>query len=273
MTRPSPRLGLWLGVPLAVGIGLAAGYLFDLPDVRPLRNHPPGPTAYMRLAERKAAAKGRPWRLRQTWVPLKDISPNLIHAVLISEDAGFYSHGGVDFEELKVAIDMDIAQRSFGHGASTITQQLARNLYLSPAKNPLRKLKELLIAFRLEKYLRKSRILELYLNVAQWGDGLYGAEAASQAYFGKPASALAPEEAAALATALPNPRRFLPTRDAPFLARRRRVLLQRMRQLGYIHEELTAAPTAQVLLPVEVSLSSASAAPEEPDEDDDQLGL
>ncbi len=112
------------------------------------------------------------------------ISPNLTRAVLVAEDAAFWEHDGVDYDELQKSIELDWARGQLVRGASTITQQLAKNLYLSPSKNPLRKFRELIIARRLEAELNKTRILELYLNVIEWGDGIYGIEAAAQAYFG-----------------------------------------------------------------------------------------
>lgn len=251
------RLFLLAGLAAAAWSG---AYILDFPDVAPLKKHNPASTAFMRQASARAREAGRPWKLQQAWVPLSDISPNLVHAVLISEDAGFYRHKGVDFDELRVALDRDIDEGRLAYGASTLTQQLAKNLFLSPARNPLRKLKEVAIAFELEKKLGKRRILELYLNVAEWGDALYGAEAAARFYFGKPASALTPEEAAALASALPNPRRFSPLKETRYLARRRRTILQRMSRAGWL-APLLEAPTPAVML-------STAAPPEAEDESD-----
>ena len=128
----------------------------------------------------------------QRWVSYGRISPNLKRAVLVTEDAAFWEHDGVDFEQLKESIEVNLERMEFERGASTITQQLAKNLYLSPSKNPIRKLRELLIARRLEAELSKQRILEIYLNVIEWGDGIYGAEAAARTYFGKSAAELGP---------------------------------------------------------------------------------
>jgi monofunctional biosynthetic peptidoglycan transglycosylase len=155
----------------------------------------------------------------------------------VSEDHGFYRHHGVEWESARSALVTNWKARRLARGGSTITQQLARNLYLSPSKNPLRKIKELLIARRLEKELGKRRIFEIYLNVAEWGRGIYGAEAASRAYFGKSAADLTPEEAAALAAALPSPRRYSPVKGTRFMERRKSAIVARMRASGYLPEE------------------------------------
>jgi monofunctional biosynthetic peptidoglycan transglycosylase len=164
----------------------------------------------------------------QRWVPYSRISPHLTRAVLVSEDAKFWQHEGVDFEQLKESIEVNIERREFARGASTITQQLAKNLYLSPSKNPVRKLRELMIARRLEAELTKQRILELYLNVIEWGDGIYGAEAAARTYFRKAAASLGPQEAALLSAAIVNPRLLDPARPTAKLRRRQQMILRRM---------------------------------------------
>src|SRR5205814_4141920 len=137
-------------------------------------------------------------------------SPDLKRAVLVAEDDAFWQHEGVDFEQLQESLEKDWARGRLLRGGSTITQQLAKNLYLSPSRNPLRKLSELVIARRLEAELKKARILELYLNVIEWGDGVYGAEAAAQTYFHQPAATLAPAVSALLAAAIINPRLLNP---------------------------------------------------------------
>jgi len=133
-----------------------------------------------------------------------------------------------------LAAIQNIKRRRFAFGGSTITQQTARNLYLSPSKNPLRKLKEMLIARRLERELGKRRILEIYLNIAEWGRGIFGAEAAARAYFGKSAAALDPEEAAALAAVLPSPRRWNPAAPGRYVSMRSETILDRMRHSGFL---------------------------------------
>jgi monofunctional biosynthetic peptidoglycan transglycosylase len=167
-------------------------------------------------------------------VPLSEISKNLQQAVLMAEDDAFYRHGGVDWNSLRSALEKDWELKRMAYGGSTITQQVARNLYLSPSKNPLRKIKEMLIAWRLERDLGKRRIFEIYLNIAEWGDGIYGAQAAAWAYFGKPASQLNLEESLAMAVVLPNPRRWSPSRRGPYVERNMERIFRRMKASGYL---------------------------------------
>ena len=182
----------------------------------------------MDLREREAAQRGRPLRHYQIWVPYTRISPNLKRAVLVAEDDAFWQHEGIDMEQLKIAIRNDIAKGQAIRGGSTITQQLAKNLYLSPSRDPVRKLRELIIARRMEAALSKGRIFEMYLNVIEWGDGIWGAEAAARSYFGTSASALSPDQAALLAGAIINPRVYSPARPNGRLLRRQKIILGRM---------------------------------------------
>lgn len=154
------------------------------------------------------------------WVPLSKISPYLQQAVVLAEDDTFYSHAGFDAKAMKKAARLNWKKGRFLRGGSTITMQLARNLYLSPEKSLWRKFRELLIALKLERELSKKRILELYLNVAEWGDGIYGAEAAAKHYFGKSAANLSKREAAFLAAILPRPRFFDRHRSGQYLENR-----------------------------------------------------
>jgi monofunctional glycosyltransferase len=166
------------------------------------------------------------------WVPYSRISPNLKRAVLVAEDSAFWDHEGVDYEQLRDAIQASWEQGRAVRGASTITQQLAKNLYLSPARDPIRgpirKLKELVIARRMEAALSKARIFELYLNSIEWGDGIWGAEAAARTYFGIPASQLNAQQSALLAGAIINPRVLNPARPTARLLARQRIVLSRM---------------------------------------------
>ena len=213
--------------PAAVFALLVYAYL-TLPDVRPLKTSNPTTTAFMELRDREARASGQTPRRVQRWVSYSRISPDLKRAVLVAEDDAFWQHEGVDFEQLQESIEIDWARGKFSRGGSTITQQLAKNLYLSPSKNPLRKLRELIIARRLEAELKKARILELYLNVIEWGDGVYGVESAARAYFQKPAAELGPSEAALLAAAIVNPRLLNPAHPTSRLIRRQQLILRRM---------------------------------------------
>ena len=164
----------------------------------------------------------------QQWVPYARISPNLKRAVLVAEDSGFWQHEGIDFEQMKESIEVNIERLEFARGGSTITQQLAKNLYLSPSKNPVRKIREILIARRLEAELTKQRILELYLNLIEWGDGIFGCEAAARAYFRKSCAALEMTESALMAGAIINPREHSPARPSRRLLRRQQIILRRM---------------------------------------------
>jgi monofunctional glycosyltransferase len=213
---------------LALGFGYAAFIYLTLPDVRSLRTSNPETTAFIELRAREARARGEQPKRIQRWAPYGRISSNLTRAVLVTEDSRFWTHEGIDFEELKESIEANLERMEFARGGSTITQQLAKNLYLSPSKNPVRKLREILIARRLEAELSKQRILELYLNVVEWGDGIYGAEAAARTYFGKPAASLAPSESALLAGALVNARLLNPAHPTPRLRRRQAMVLRRM---------------------------------------------
>ena len=176
---------------------------------------------------RRALKAAQPRRVHQ-WVPYSRISPHLKRAVLVAEDAGFWGHEGIDLVEIKKALETDWERGSLMRGASTITQQLAKNLYLSPTRNPFRKLSELLITRRLEHELSKTRIFELYLNDIEWGDGIWGAEAAARTYFGIPASAVGPDQAALMAGAIVNPRVLNIARPNARLRARQRIIRARM---------------------------------------------
>src|SRR3990167_3311667 len=183
MKRASPSIVRWL----LAGLGLAAAaaafaalWVVRLPDGRP-----PKTTAYIELRKRQASAKDRKLDLRWTWVRSDAISENLKRAVVTAEDDEFWRHDGVDWPAIRAAYERNRKAGRFAAGGSTITMQLARNLFMSPSKNPLRKAKEMLIARRLERVLGKRRVLELYLNVVEWGDGIFGCEAAARAYFAK----------------------------------------------------------------------------------------
>ena len=227
-TGPKRTPSRWLLGLMAVGFALLVYVYLTLPDVRGLRTVNPSSTRFMELRAAEARAKGKPPRQIQQWVRYSRISPDLKRAVLVAEDDAFWQHEGVDFEQLQESIELDWARGRWSRGGSTITQQLAKNLYLSPSKDPLRKLRELVIARRLEAELNKARILELYLNLIEWGDGIYGVEAAARTYFHSSAAALGPTESAALAAAIVNPRVMNPSRPTPRLLRRQQLILQRM---------------------------------------------
>jgi monofunctional glycosyltransferase len=223
--RPLARIAATLA---ALGFLFLAYVFLTLPDVRTLAGKNPTKTAFMELREREAAQHGRALRHYQIWIPYTRIAPSLKRAVLVAEDDAFWQHQGIDMEQLKISIRSDIAKGKAIRGGSTITQQLAKNLYLSPSRDPVRKLRELIIARRLEAALSKARIFEIYLNVIEWGDGIWGAEAAARSYFGTSAAALSPEQAALLAGAIINPRVYSPAHPNARLLRRQRIILSRM---------------------------------------------
>ncbi|MFN3135744.1 MAG: monofunctional biosynthetic peptidoglycan transglycosylase, partial [Candidatus Kryptonium sp.] len=165
-------------------------------EIENLKYKNPKLTAVMK--QRMNEAKERPYRISQIWVPLSKISPYLVEAVIVSEDASFFEHQGIDWYEVKESVKKNFQRGRIARGASTITMQVAKNLFLSTSRNPLRKLAEVVIALRMEQKLSKKRILEIYLNIIELGDGVFGVEAASRKYFGKSASELTMEEAAQL---------------------------------------------------------------------------
>ena len=226
-------------IPLSL-ISLAGfvAFQFVYPDVSALKKVNPKKTAMMEYREAEWRGEGKKYKIDQKWVPLRAISPYLVKAVLIGEDDKFWKHEGFDYEAMQKAVEKDIKAKKFKLGGSTISQQLAKNLFLSPSKNPVRKLREAIITWRMEKLLSKKRILELYLNVAEWGDrGIFGIETAARHYYGKPASALGPEEAARLAAVLPNPRKFNPVGGQRYVVNRSNLIYKIMVRRGIVVPE------------------------------------
>ena len=234
-------------VVLGVVVGILGYESIMFVRVMWLRNNNPASTSLIDTRIREAQARGQQPKRVQAWVPLDKISPNLQRAVLAGEDTNFLTHRGFDYEAIQKAFEQ--AQREsarqakaegenddwlpslpeFKRGGSTISQQLAKNLYLSSQRSFLRKGQEAILTVMLERMLTKRRILEIYLNVIEWGDGIYGAEAASQRYFRKPASALTASEAAYLSAMIPNPRTvFNPQVNPRRVARRQRIILRGM---------------------------------------------
>ena len=222
---------------LLVVVVIAVWEWITFPNVAELANKAPTTTAFMEQRKAELRAEGKDDHLEYRWTSYGNISPYLRRAVLVAEDNDFYEHGGVDVKAMREALQRDWERKKITHGGSTITQQLAKNLYLSPSRNPLRKVKEYFLARSLENHLSKKRILELYLNVVEMGEKVYGADAAARHYFGKPASALTPTEAALLAGCLPNPRAMSPGAPNKRLRWRQRMILARMRRWGYLAEE------------------------------------
>ena len=220
------RILLWLvALPLALVLLLQAWYFVHICW---WINHNPASTAFMRSQLEKLQEKNPKATLQHKWVPYNRISVHLKRAIIAAEDANFAEHDGVDWEALQRAYEKNAKKGKVVSGGSTITQQLAKNLFLSGQRSYLRKAQEMAITFMLEMMLDKRRILEIYLNVIELGTGVFGAEAGAQRYFGVSAAALGPQEAARLAVMLPNPRYFGRHMDSNYLARRSALIMQRM---------------------------------------------
>ena len=217
---------LWIvGVPLALVLLLQFWYFIHICW---WVNHNPSSTAFMREQLERLQQKNPNATLKHQWVPYNRISNNLKRAIIAAEDANFAEHEGVDWEALQKAYEKNSKKGKVVRGGSTITQQLAKNLFLSGERSYVRKAQEMVITFMLEAMMDKRRIFEIYLNVVEWGNGVFGCEAASRKYFGKPAAALDQGEAARLSVMLPNPRFFGRHLDSNYLARRSALILMRM---------------------------------------------
>ncbi|OLC15383.1 MAG: monofunctional biosynthetic peptidoglycan transglycosylase [Candidatus Rokubacteria bacterium 13_1_40CM_69_27] len=224
---------------LALGVWIAYE-AWNWPDVATLARRTPKTTAFIdRYRERQRDA-GRDARVAWTSVPYAAISPHLKRAVVVAEDVNFFSHHGFDTGEMRQAVMQALEDVELPRGASTITQQLAKNLWLSPSRNPVRKLKEAVFTWQLERSLGKRRILELYLNVVEFGPGVFGVEAASRRYFGKSAVELSEEEAVALAASLPNPTAWHPGSSSPPYRRRVEAIRRRMAKAEFLWKQIGA---------------------------------
>jgi monofunctional biosynthetic peptidoglycan transglycosylase len=244
----------------------ALGLWCSIPDTAPLASGNPASTAFIDLRRAEAVEAGRPFTLRWQWRPLAGISRYLRAAVIYAEDYNFYRHDGIDWRAVEHAITADWNTGAMSIGGSTITQQLAKNLYLSPRRSLVRKLREALIAFSLEDHLTKQRMLELYLNIVEWGDGVFGAEAAARAYFHRGANSLSPAQAVRLAIALPNPITRAPTVRDPDLTRKAVRLIRLLRMQGLLDAgaeraalDEVGAPGERVLPDREVAAARATA--------------
>ena len=238
-TERRTRIALW--VALGLGGLLAAGAVYEAvtwPDVGALATSNPRSTAFIeryRARERGGGRSGQPaWR----WVGYSAISPNLKRAVLVGEDIDFFNHSGFATAEISRALHEAWEDKELPRGASTLTQQVAKNLWLTPSYNPLRKLKEAMLTRQLERLLGKRRILEIYLNVVEFAPGVYGAEAAARRYFGVAAAALSEEQAAELAAGLPKPSRWHPGSTSRVYQKRVRRILARMARAQWLWKEL-----------------------------------
>jgi monofunctional biosynthetic peptidoglycan transglycosylase len=238
-----------LVVSVVVVVLLAAGWVVaGLPprgDIRALAKKAPGRTALMRQRLKEAEEDNRKGRVVQAWVPLSRVSSHLLHAVLASEDQRFFEHSGVDWTALRESVEDNVERGRLWRGGSTLTQQLAKNLFFGTRRTPLRKVRELVVTGWLEDDLSKARILALYVNVIEWGDGVYGCEAAARRWYGRSAAGLTRREAAGLAAMIPNPRRINPEVSPRWFARARDRVLALMERSGYIGRDvarLGAAP-------------------------------
>jgi monofunctional biosynthetic peptidoglycan transglycosylase len=237
---------------LILGAIDVARYFF-YPNIDALKDIRPTPTAFMQYRQEEWADKNRDMHITHKWVSMKKISPNIIKAVLIGEDDGFWKHDGFDIKGMENAIERSIKKGTLA-GGSTISQQLSKNLYLSPSKNPVRKIKEAIITWRIEKSLSKRRILEIYLNVAEWGDGIFGIEAAARHYYHKSAKNLTALEASRLAAVLPNPIKYDPKGNQKYVKNRSRIILKIMKRRGVIqsiYKEVMTVPKEEVTQPSE----------------------
>lgn len=216
-----------------MGIGLCfVAWNLLWPPVGRLAERNPQTTAFMQAQKEHWAEQGVSRRLKWRYVHISRISKYLQQAVLIAEDDKFYSHDGFDYDMMAQAVERNLEAGRIRYGASTITQQLAKNLYLTPSRNPIRKLREAIITWRLEHSLSKRRILELYLNVVEWGPGVFGAEAAARHHFGVAAADLAPRQAARLAAVLPNPDEWNPRSGNGYVAHRAQKIYRIMHKRG-----------------------------------------
>lgn len=209
----------------------------SLPDVRNLETSNPKETSLMKMRIKQAQTAGSTLEIRQNWVSFERIPDLFKNAVRITEDSAFYWHKGVDFDELKESIKKNIREKRLARGGSTITQQLAKNLYLSTEKTFVRKIREYWIARRLEKSLSKDRIFELYLNVIEFGSGIFGVQAASQHYFKRDVSKLNYEQIIRLTAIIPRPLTTNPTGKSSWLKWKCLWILDKLKVYKYINEE------------------------------------
>ena len=258
------RLLLAVALLLALGLGGLAAWSAaraGLYDVASLARREPRRTALMRQRAAQAARHGRPYSVAQIWAPYERVSPLLRRAVLVAEDDAFYEHGGLDWDEMAAAARRDLEARHVVRGGSTITQQLAKNVYLGDERTITRKFTEMFLAMRMERLLSKRRIFELYLNLIEWGDGVFGAEAAARRYFGVHAADLSPRQALLLAAVIINPRRFSVLDPPRRIERRVRMIASCLRRRGFLdptqYAEAIGAPPPAPRTPAADSAASA----------------
>lgn len=209
-------------------------FFISLPEVAHLKDQNPPTTAMMEQRQIEARKKGKTLNIRQKWVSFNQIPQLLKDTVRVSEDGAFYQHNGIDYYELKESIKRNIRDGKKARGGSTITQQLAKNLFLSTQKSYYRKLREFFIAKRLENHLTKDRIFHLYLNVIEFGPGIFGVQAASLHYFKKPVQMLNLPEIVRLASVMPRPLKITPLANTRYMKWRIKLLLDRLKKYRII---------------------------------------
>jgi monofunctional glycosyltransferase len=257
LQRPNrlARIGQWVRKQKikSILLVLLVAFLAELATipflrVAQLRTENPSETALMRQRMQESIEEGARLSIAHRWIPLSKLPKELINAVIVAEDGTFFTHGGIDWFEVQESFEANVDKGRVIRGASTITQQLAKNLYLSTSKDPIRKLKEVGITLLLEHYLNKQRILEIYLNVIEWGRGIFGVEAAAQTYFGKSASALTLDEAVRLAAVIPSPLWHRPGENSRYVLRRKQIVLERMAARRFILKPTSEENTSNALL-------------------------
>lgn len=246
----APRRKSWRFKVLLAGVVLLLGFgvyeYVTLPEAASLERENPKTTALMEQRAEEAREAGKKVRRRQHWVSLSAVSKNVVAAVLVSEDAGFYGHEGLDTTEVRRALEEAWEKGKLGRGASTITQQLAKNLWLSTDRSLFRKAKELVLARRLEDALTKKRILTVYLNVVEWGNGVYGVEAGAREHFGVSASQVTVAQGAILAAMLPAPRKRSPSSGSRALWKRAHWIVEQLESVGRVSSADASAARADI---------------------------
>lgn len=238
MVKKRRTLRRWLhrltGCTVVLAIGFAGYQVVTWPDVPLLAQENPHSTAFIDDNKRGPGPRPVQWH----WVPYDDISPQLKRTVLVAEDINYFSHAGFETHEIRQAIQTAVSAKKLPRGASTITQQVAKNLWLNPSRNPWRKLKEAVLTAQLEHHLSKRRILEIYLNIAQMGPNIFGAEAAAHAYFDKPSAQLTIHEAAQLAATLSRPSIWNPAKPTSAYKKRVTLIEDRAHKAKWLDKEI-----------------------------------
>ncbi len=253
----------WKSLLLVVAIVVVAE-LLTIPwwGVAQLARENPAETALMRQRIDEARRSGKKLRIVHLWIPLSRLPHSVGEAVVVAEDGTFYEHGGFDWYEVGQSIERNFEEHRLARGGSTITQQLAKNLFLSTSKDPVRKVKEAILTLLLEHDLSKDRILELYLNNIEWGPGIFGIESAARTYFSKSAADLSPDEAFRLAAVIPSPLRHRPDTDSRYVVRRSAIVERRLdarrRGIPITTEEEDSIATSSEVTPDTTRLTDSS---------------